>query len=255
MIHPTAIISDEARLDETVSVGPYAIIEGEVEIGANTVIDSHTVIKGPCRIGADNHIFSHAVVGEVPQDLKFSGERSFLEIGDRNRIREHVTMNCGTEGGGGMTRLGSDILMMAYAHVAHDCMVGDHVILANAASLAGHVEVGEYAIFGGFAVAHQFCHVGAHAFVGGFSKISKDVVPYVMADGARARAIGLNKEGLRRRGFSAESISLLNRCFRQLVKRQGDELVWTEFEQAAETEPALAEMLAFIRESERGITR
>ncbi|MFN2381519.1 MAG: acyl-ACP--UDP-N-acetylglucosamine O-acyltransferase [Guyparkeria sp.] len=255
MIHPSAIISDEARLHESVQVGPFAIVEGEVEIGANTIIESHTVIKGPCRIGTDNHIFSHAVVGEVPQDLKFAGERTFLEIGDRNRIREFSTIHRGTAGGGGLTRLGSDILVMAYAHIAHDCLVGDHVILANAASLAGHVEVGEHAIFGGFAVAHQFCHIGAHAFIGGFSKVSKDVVPFVMADGARARAIGLNKEGLKRRGFSAESITLLNRCFRQLVKRQGDDLVWTEFEQAAETEPALAEMLDFIRDSERGITR
>ena len=255
MIHPTAIISDEARLDDSVSVGPYAIIEGEVEIGPRTVIDAHAVIKGPCRIGADNHIFSHSVIGEVPQDLKFAGERSSVEIGDRNRIREFSTIHRGTAGGGGVTRLNSDILMMAYSHVAHDCQVGNHVILANAASLAGHVEVGDHAIFGGFAVAHQFCHVGAHAFIGGFSKISKDVVPYVMADGARARAIGLNKEGLKRRGFSAETISLLNRCFRQLVKRQGDDLVWTEFEQAAESEPALAEMLEFIRGSERGITR
>ncbi|KTG17303.1 MULTISPECIES: acyl-ACP--UDP-N-acetylglucosamine O-acyltransferase [unclassified Guyparkeria] len=255
MIHSTAIISDEARLHESVSVGPFAIIEGEVEIGANTVVESHAVIKGPCRIGEDNHIFSHAVVGEVPQDLKYAGERTFLEIGDRNRIREFSTIHRGTGGGGGLTRLGSDILVMAYAHVAHDCLVGDHVILANAASLAGHVEVGEYAIFGGFAVAHQFCHIGPHAFIGGFSKVSKDVVPFVMADGARARAIGLNKEGLKRRGFSQETITLLNRCFRQLVKRQGDDLAWTEFEQAAETEPALAEMLDFIRESDRGITR
>ncbi|MFP4251706.1 MAG: acyl-ACP--UDP-N-acetylglucosamine O-acyltransferase [Guyparkeria sp.] len=255
MIHPSAIVSDQARLHESVEVGPFAIIEGEVEIGANTVIESHAVIKGPCRIGVENHIFSHAVVGEVPQDLKFAGERTFLEIGDRNRIREFSTIHRGTAGGGGLTRLGSDILVMAYAHIAHDCLVGDHVILANAASLAGHVEVGEHAIFGGFAVAHQFCHIGAHAFIGGFSKVSKDVVPFVMADGARARAIGLNKEGLKRRGFSGETITLLNRCFRQLVKRQGDDLVWTEFEQAAETEPALAEMLDFIRESERGITR
>jgi len=255
VIHSTAIISDQARLHDSVSVGPFAIIEGEVEIGANTVVESHAVIKGPCRIGADNHIFSHAVIGEVPQDLKYAGERTFLEIGDRNRIREFSTIHRGTGGGGGLTRLGSDILVMAYAHVAHDCLVGDHVILANAASLAGHVEVGEHAIFGGFAVAHQFCHIGAHAFIGGFSKVSKDVVPFVMADGARARAIGLNKEGLKRRGFSQETITLLNRCFRQLVKRQGDDLAWTEFEQAAETEPALAEMLDFIRESDRGITR
>lgn len=255
MIHPTAIISDEVRLHESVAVGPFAILEGEIEIGANTVVESHAVIKGPCRIGADNHIFSHAVIGEVPQDLKFAGERTFLEIGDRNRIREFSTIHRGTAGGGGLTRLGSDILLMAYAHIAHDCLIGDHAILANAASLAGHVEVGEHAILGGFAVAHQFCRIGAHAFIGGFSKVSKDVVPFVMADGARARAIGLNKEGLKRRGFSQETITLLNRCFRQLVKRQGDDLAWAEFEQAAETDPALAEMLDFIRGSERGITR
>jgi len=255
VIHPTAIISDEVRLHESVAVGPFAILEGEIEIGANTVVESHAVIKGPCRIGADNHIFSHAVIGEVPQDLKFAGERTFLEIGDRNRIREFSTIHRGTAGGGGLTRLGSDILLMAYAHIAHDCLIGDHAILANAASLAGHVEVGEHAILGGFAVAHQFCRIGAHAFIGGFSKVSKDVVPFVMADGARARAIGLNKEGLKRRGFSQKTITLLNRCFRQLVKRQGDGQAWAEFELAAKADPALAEMLGFIRDSERGITR
>ena len=255
MIHPTALISPEATLDSTVRVGPFVVIEGAVEIGANTQIDSHSVIKGPCRIGQDNHIFSHAVVGEVPQDLKFQGEYSLLDIGDRNQIREFSSIHRGTEGGGGVTRLGSDNLVMAYAHIAHDCQIGDHVILANAASLAGHVTVGDYAIFGGFAVAHQFCRIGAHAFIGGFSKLSKDVPPFVMADGARARSIGLNKEGLRRRNFSPETITLLNRCFRQLVKKQGDDMVWAEFEQAAENEPALQQMLDFIRASERGIAR
>ncbi|OZB36358.1 MAG: acyl-[acyl-carrier-protein]--UDP-N-acetylglucosamine O-acyltransferase [Halothiobacillus sp. 14-56-357] len=255
MIHPTAIISPEASLDSSVVVGPYVVIEGQVEISAGTQIDSHSVIKGPCRIGKDNHIYSHAVVGEIPQDLKFHGEHTTLEIGDRNQIREFSSIHRGTEGGGGVTRIGSDVLIMAYAHIAHDCQIGDHVILANAASLAGHVTVGDHAIFGGFAVAHQFCRIGAHAFIGGFSKLSKDVPPFVMADGARARSIGLNKEGLRRRHFDAETIALLNRCFRQLVKKQGDEMVWAEFEQAAETEPALQQMLDFIKGSERGITR
>ena len=255
MIHPTAIIAPEAQLDPGVIVGPFVVIDGAVQIGAGTRIDSHAVVKGPCRIGRDNHIFSHAVLGEIPQDLKFSGEDSWLEIGDRNQFREFSTVHRGTEGGGGVTRIGSDSLFMAYAHVAHDCQIGSHVILANAASLAGHAEVGDHAIFGGFAVAHQFCRIGAHAFIGGFSKISKDVPPFVMVDGARARAIGLNKEGLRRRGFSAETLTVLGRCFRQLVKKQGDEMVWAEFEQAAATEPALQQMLDFIRASTRGITR
>ncbi|HQT43613.1 MAG TPA: acyl-ACP--UDP-N-acetylglucosamine O-acyltransferase [Halothiobacillus sp.] len=255
MIHPTAIISSEATLDPSVRVGPFVVIEGAVEIAANTRIDSHSVIKGPCRIGQENHIFSHVVLGEIPQDLKFHGEYSILEIGDRNQIREFSSIHRGTEGGGGTTHIGSDTLVMAYAHIAHDCHIGDYVILANAASLAGHVTVGDYAILGGFAVAHQFCRIGAHAFIGGFSKLSKDVPPFVMADGARARSIGLNKEGLKRRNFSVETIALLNRCFRQLVKKQGDDMMWAEFEQAAETEPALQQMLDFIRSSERGITR
>lgn len=255
MIHPTAVISPEVILAPDVHVGPYVVIEGKVEIGAGTRIDSHAVIKGPCRIGRDNHIFSHAVLGEVPQDLKFQGEESWLEIGDRNRIREFSSIHRGTAGGGGVTRIGSDTLIMVSAHIAHDCQIGDHVILANAASLAGHVIVGDHAIFGGFAVAHQFCRIGAHAFIGGFSKLSKDVPPFVMADGARARSVGLNKEGLKRRHFSAETTALLNRCFRQLVKKQGDEKTWAEFEQAAIKEPVLKQMLDFIKQSKRGITR
>lgn len=255
MIHQTAVISEDAKLHPSVAVGPFVVIEGDVEIGANTRVDAHSIIRGPVRIGADNHIFSHVVVGEIPQDLKFAGENTMLEIGDRNRIREFATLHRGTAGGGGLTRVGNDTLIMAYAHIAHDCMVGNNVILANAASLAGHVEVGESAILGGFAVAHQFCRIGAHSFVGGFSKLSKDVVPFVMADGPRARAVGLNKEGLKRRGFGTETIGSLNRCFRQLVKRQGDEHTWRSFEREAEHESALRLMLEFIQSSERGITR
>lgn len=255
MIHPTAVISEQAQLDPSVTVGPFVVIDGHVEIGANTRIDAHTIIRGPVRIGADNHIFSHVVVGEIPQDLKFSGEETWLEIGDRNRIREFATIHRGTADGGGLTRVGNDTLIMAYAHIAHDCMVGNNVILSNAASLAGHVEVGESAILGGFSVAHQFCRIGAHSFIGGFSKLSKDVVPFVMADGPRARAVGLNKEGLKRRGFGTDTINLLNRCFRQLVKRQGDEHTWCEFEREAEHNAALRLMLEFIQTSDRGITR
>ena len=255
MIHPTALIGSEAKIDPSVTIGPYVVIDGAVDIGAGSRIDSHVVIKGPCRIGRDNHVFAHAVIGEIPQDLKFHGESSSVEIGDRNQIREFVTIHRGTAGSGLVTRIGDDGLLMAYAHVAHDCQLGNHVILANAASLAGHVTVGDHAIFGGFAVAHQFCRIGAHAFIGGFSKVSKDVPPFVMADGARARAIGLNKEGLRRRQFSTDTITLLNRCFRQLVKKQGDEMVWAEFEQLAEHDAALQQLLDFIRNSPRGITR
>ncbi|MDA3876961.1 MAG: acyl-ACP--UDP-N-acetylglucosamine O-acyltransferase [Halothiobacillus sp.] len=255
MIHPTAIISPEAKLDPSVVIGPYVVIEGAVEIAAGTRIDSHTILKGPCRIGRDNQVFSHVIIGEIPQDLKFRGESSSVEIGDRNQIREFSTIHRGTQGGGGVTRIGSDNLIMAYAHIAHDCDIGQHVILANAASLAGHVSVGDYAILGGFAVAHQFCRIGAHAFIGGFSKLSKDVPPFVMADGARARSIGLNKEGLKRRNFSSETVNLLSRAFRQLVKKQGDDKTWAEFDQAAKNDAALAQMLAFIRMSERGITR
>ncbi|MGC9457302.1 MAG: acyl-ACP--UDP-N-acetylglucosamine O-acyltransferase [Halothiobacillaceae bacterium] len=256
MIDSRAIVSDEARIDPSVKIGPFAIIEGEVEIGRGTVIGPHAVIKGPCRIGEDNEIFQFAVVGEVPQDLKFRGEHSLLEIGDRNRIREFSSLHRGTEGGGGLTRIGSDNLLMAYTHVAHDCQIGNQVILANAASLAGHVVVEDHAILGGFAVVHQFCRIGAHAFIGGATKITQDVAPYVMVDGARARAVSLNKEGLRRRGFGAEELAALHKAFKWVVKsRPVDDAQWAELDRMAESSAAVAHLLDFVRNSERGIVR
>ncbi|MEW5823929.1 MAG: acyl-ACP--UDP-N-acetylglucosamine O-acyltransferase [Pseudomonadota bacterium] len=256
MIDPRAIIHPQARLHESVTVGPFSVIDADVEIGEGTTIGPHVVIKGPCRIGRENHIFQFSSLGEVPQDLKFHGEYSLLEIGDRNSIREFTTLHRGTEGGGGVTRIGSDNLLMAYAHVAHDCVIGNHVILANAASLAGHVHVEDHAILGGFAVVHQFCHIGAHCFVGGFSKVSQDVAPFLMVDGARARAVGLNKEGLKRRGFTPETLSLLTRAFKRLVKsRPTSEGEWAEIDAMALESPEVAQFLEFIRASKRGIVR
>ena len=256
MIDPRAIISDKACIDPSVKIGPYSIIDGEVTIGAGTVIGPHVVIKGPCYIGQDNEIYQFAVIGEIPQDLKFAGEHSVIEIGDRNRIREFASLHRGTKGGGGATRIGNDNLLMAYTHVAHDCQVGNHVILANAASLAGHVEVQDYAILGGFAVVHQFCRIGAHAFVGGATKITQDVAPFIMVDGARARAVSLNKEGLKRRGFSAADITLLNRAFKRVIKsRPTNEAEWAQLYELAKQSEPLAQLLAFIKTSTRGIVR
>jgi len=195
MIHSTAIIAPGAELDSTVSVGPYAVIGEYVKIGAGTTIGPHAVIEGRTEIGCDNQIFQFTSIGAVPQDLKFSGEETSLTIGSRNRIREFVTIHLGTETGNGITTVGNDNLFMAYSHIAHDCIVKDHIVMANAATLAGHVEVDDYAILGGLSAVHQFARIGCHVMASGGSMIGQDIVPYSIVQGDRARIVGLNLRG------------------------------------------------------------
>ncbi len=256
MIDPRAIVDPAAVIADDVTVGPFSIIEAGVEIGAGTVIESHVVIKGPTRIGCDNHIFQFASVGERPQDLKYNDEPTRLEIGDRNTIREYVTLNRGTVDDQGVTSIGSDNLFMISSHVAHDCRIGNHVILANSASLAGHVQVADHAILGGFTTVHQFTRIGEHCFSGFASAIDRDIPPYFTVAGNRARAYGINKEGLKRRGFSSETIRALQDAFKTLVKSK------LPHKEALQKVAVLAEdckevrhLLDFINNSERGWMR
>jgi UDP-N-acetylglucosamine acyltransferase len=207
-------------LASDVSVGPYTIIGPDVEIGAGTKIGPHTVIRGPTRIGCDNRIFQFASIGDDPQDKKYQGEPTELHIGDGNTIREYCTINRGTLQGGGVTRIGNDNWIMAYVHIAHDCQVGNHTIFANAASLAGHVTVGDWAILGGFTLIHQFCTLGVHCFTAFGSVIGQDVPPYILVSGHMARPHGLNTEGLRRRGFSSETLRRLRQAYK-IIYRSG----------------------------------
>lgn len=218
MIHPTAVIDDTAQLAADVSVGPYTVIGPGVTIGAGTTIGPHVVINGPTRIGHDNRIFQFASIGEEPQDKKYDGETTSLEIGDRNTIREFVTINRGTMQDTGVTRIGDDNWIMAYVHIAHDCRIASQTILANGTTLAGHVTVGDYAILGGFTLVHQFCGIGAHALTAFGSHLGMDVPPYVTVGGNPVRAHGLNMEGLRRRGFPDEVRRQLKQAYRVLYR-------------------------------------
>jgi UDP-N-acetylglucosamine acyltransferase len=254
MIHASAIIDVDARLADDVEVGPYSVIGAGVEIGSGTVVGPHVVIKGPSRIGCENRIFQFASVGEEPQDKKYNGEPTTLEIGDRNTIRECVTLNRGTTGGLGTTVIGSDNLFMAYSHIAHDCIIGNHCVFANGASLAGHVEVGDHAILGGFALVHQFSHVGTRAICGMGSIITQDIPPFSTAAGERARVIGINKEGLKRSGFSPELIRALHKSFRELLKsKRAKSDIYRDLEPLCSEYPEVAVFVDFIRNSKRGI--
>ena len=254
MIHPSAIIDDDCKLAADVEIGPYSVIGAGVEIGSGTVVGPHVVINGPCRLGRDNQIFQFASVGEQPQDKKYRGEPTLLEVGDRNVIREFVTLNRGTADGIGKTTIGSDNLFMAYSHVAHDCIVGNHCIFANAASLAGHVEVGDYAILGGFTSVHQFAQIGARSFCGLGSVIAQDVPPFSTAAGSRARVVGINKEGLKRHGFSPELIRALHKSFRELLKsKKSKQDAVIALEPLCDEFPEVAEFVDFVKNSERGI--
>ena len=222
-IHPTALIDPSAVLAENVEVGPYSIVGADVHIGAGSKIESHVVIKGPTSIGANNHIYQFSSVGEACQDLKYQGEPTRLEVGDNNIIREGCTLHRGTVQDNGITRLGSNNLLMANVHIAHDCVVGDHVIIANNAALAGHVQIGDFAILGGFTAVHQFCNLGAHCMTGAGSVVLKDIPAYVMANGNAVGPHGMNTEGLRRRGFSEAAIRGLRQAYKVLY-RQGNTL-------------------------------
>ncbi len=256
MIHASAIIDPSAKLGENVSVGAFTIIGANVTIGDDCWIGPHVVISGPTVIGKENKIYQFASIGEAPQDLKYAGESTLLEVGDRNVIREYVTFNRGTITGLGKTSIGSDNLFMAYCHVAHDCIIGSHVILANAASLAGHVEVGDHAILGGFTLVHQFTQIGNQAFCGLGSVITQDIPPFATASGNRARTIGINKEGLKRKGFSVDLIRALHKSFRLLLRsRLSRDEAMLELQPLIEQYPDVEYFTKFIMNSKRGISR
>jgi len=219
-IHPSALVDSAASLDDDVEVGPFAVIGAGVEVGAGTRIGPHAILEGPSRIGRDNRIHAHAVIGGAPQDKKYRGEPTRLEIGDGNTFREFVTVNRGTVQDAGVTRVGSDNWLMAYVHIAHDCIVGDHTILANTVNLAGHVQIGDWVILGGYTGVHQFCKIGAHAMTGVGTVVLHDIPPFVMASGNTASAHGLNTEGLRRRGFDVETIQILRQAYKTIYRSE-----------------------------------
>lgn len=255
-LHPTAIIDRRAKLDSDVEIGPYTVIGGNVEIGRGCVIGPHVVITGHTRLGSDNRVYQFASLGEAPQDKKYRGEPTRLEIGDRNTIREFCTLNCGTAQDAGITRVGDDNWIMAYVHLAHDCQIGDRTIFANNAQLAGHVHVGDYAILGGFTVVHQFCRIGSHSLTAMGTIVLQDIPPYVTASGNTARPFGINSEGLKRRGFTSEALAGLKRAYKTLYK-SGLTLAEArqELVRQAVKCPELQPVLDFLDVSKRGIIR
>lgn len=259
-IHPSAQVDPAAQIGDGVSIGPFTVIGPHVQIGQGTSIGAHCVIEGRTVIGRDNRIFQFSSIGAIPQDKKYAGEPCELHIGDRNTIREFCTFNIGSPGGGGLTRIGHDNWIMAYVHVAHDCMVGDHTIMANATQLGGHVHVGDWVILGGLTGVHQFVRIGAHAMAGFQTRLSQDVPPFVNAVGNPASAQGINAEGLRRRGFSDERIAAVKRMYR-LLYRQGlslaDARAALQAQRGAskESDADLDLMLGFLDAAERGIVR
>jgi UDP-N-acetylglucosamine acyltransferase len=256
VIDPRAVVSPQARLASDVTVGPFSVIGPDVTIGPRSVVGPHAVIHGPTSLGADNRVFQFASLGDAPQDKKYRGEPTRLEIGDHNVFRESCTVNRGTIQGQGVTRIGDDNLFMAFSHVAHDCQIGSHTVFANCASLAGHVQVGDWALLGGLTAVHQFAKIGAHAFLGGGSIVSRDVPPYVMVAGNPAVPHGVNAEGLRRRGFTPEQILHIRQAYRILYRME------LKLEQALEQlsalvgeQPELDLLVEFIRRSDRSLTR
>lgn len=257
MIDPRADIHPDAKLGNDVVIGPWTRIGAHVEIGDGTVIDSHVVIDGPCRIGRHNRIYSFASVGNDPQDKKFKGEDTWLEIGDHNVIRECCTLNRGTVQGGSVTRIGNHNLLMAYAHIAHDCLLGNHNVLANYVGLAGHVTIDDYVIMGGYAAVHQFCTIGSYSFIGGNCAIVKDVLPYLMvAGGQNPSALGLNIEGLKRHSFSIETMDTLKQAYRTIFRKNltvADALI--ALQEMCQQSKEVALMVEALQKSQRGILR
>jgi UDP-N-acetylglucosamine acyltransferase len=256
-VHALAVVDQRAELAEGVEVGPGAVIGPHVRVGARTVIGAHAILDGHLVIGADNRIFSHAVLGTPPQDINYRDEPTRLQIGDRNLIREFATVHRGTPRGKGVTTIGSDVFLMAYAHIAHDNLIEDHVVVANGAQIAGHVTLGEYAIVGGCSAVHQFVRVGPHAFIGGGSVVVMDVPPFCKATGNRARLHGLNTIGVRRRGFDADDVRHLRRAYRlafqsNLLVHEAADRIEREITPQCRAASMLAE---FLRTSRRGITR
>ncbi len=253
-IHPAAIIDPSAKIAESADIGPYCIIGPEVEIGSGTRLMAHIYLEGPMSVGRDNLFYPFSSIGAAPQDLKYQGERSETRIGDRNTIREFVTVQRGTQGGGLLTHIGDDNLLMAYVHVAHDVRIGNKTVLANGVTFAGHVTVGDWAVIGAFSGVHQFCRVGRHAMIGGYSVITQDVLPFSMTVSPReVKVFGANRIGLERRGFSSDAIEPLHKALRLLAKAglnttQAIERIRTEIK----ITPELEELLAFLGSSERG---
>ena len=254
--HRTAIVDPRARIAPDVEIGPYAVVGPDVEIGAGCWIGPHAVVTGHTRIGRRNRIFQFSSIGEIPQDKKYGGEPTRLEIGDGNTIREFCTFNCGTAQDAGVTRVGDDNWFMAYVHLAHDCQVGSHTVFANGATLGGHVHVGDHAILGGFTGVHQFCRIGSHSITGGGSIVLLDVLPYVTVSGNPAKPYGLNVKGLKRRGFTADTITGLNRAYK-ILYRSGLTLEQAKERLARQTPecPELQIILDFLSASGRGIAR
>jgi len=256
MVHPTAQIAEGVRLGADVEIGAYSVIAADVEIGDGSVLGPHVVVNGPTRIGRDNHIHAFASVGGDPQDKKFEGERSELVIGDRNHIREFVTINRGTGQGGGTTRIGNDNWIMAYVHIAHDCQVGNHTVFSNNATLAGHVYIGDHVILSGFSGVHQFCRIGEHAFIGMGCLVNGDVPPFVIMANEYGRPRGINTEGLKRRGFSPERIAAIRRAYKVLymsglqLSEAREELV-----RIAAESPDVTTMIEFMQQAQRPIVR
>jgi UDP-N-acetylglucosamine acyltransferase len=256
VIDPKAVVDPAARIGANVSIGPFAVIGADVELGDGCTVGPHAVIKGPTRIGRDNQIFQFASVGDVPQDKKYKGEPTWLEIGDRNVIRECCTINRGTVQGGGVTRLGNDNWIMAYCHIAHDCLIGSGTVLANGVTLAGHVLIDDYVILGGFTLVHQFCRIGAYSFSAFGSHINQDVPPFVMVRGQMASPHAINAEGLRRHGKAPETIRAIKHAYRTLY-RSGLRLeeAKSALAEMAQQTPEVALMAQFLDSSERGIVR
>lgn len=257
MIHPTAQIDPAAMISDGVSIGAYSIVGAEVAIGPGTMIGPHVVIEGPTRIGRENRITQFASIGGPPQDKKFAGERTELIIGDRNLIREFVTINRGTRGGGGKTSLGDDNWVLAYVHIAHDCQIGSHVVFSNYSALAGHVEIGDWTILSGYSGVHQFCKVGIHAFIGMGCLVGNDVPPFVtMANDQHGRPRGINSEGLKRRGFDAARIAAIKRAYRTLYMA-GLSLPEARQQLAvqAQDNDDVRTMLEFVEHTDRALAR
>lgn len=255
-IHPSAIIEEGAVIGAGAHIGPFCYVGSQVEIGAGTILKSHVVVNGVTKIGRDNQIYQFASIGEANQDLKYAGEPTRVEIGDRNRIRESVTVHRGTVQGTSLTKIGDDNLFMVNAHIAHDCIVGNRCIFANNATLGGHVEVDDYAIIGGMTAVHQFCVIGAHVMVGGCSGVAQDVPPFVIAQGNHATPFGINIEGLKRRGFDKEALHAIRNAYK-LLYRSGKTLdeAKPEIEALAKEQPVVQQFLDFFGRSTRGIIR
>ncbi|MBH2722312.1 acyl-ACP--UDP-N-acetylglucosamine O-acyltransferase [Serratia ureilytica] len=255
-IHPSAIVEEGAVIGAGVHIGPFCYVGSQVEIGAGTVLKSHVVVNGITKIGRDNQIYQFASIGEVNQDLKYAGEPTRVEVGDRNRIRESVTIHRGTEQGTGLTKVGNDNLLMVNVHVAHDCVVGNACVLANNATLAGHVEIDDHAIIGGMTAIHQFCIIGAHVMVGGCSGVAQDVPPFVIAQGNHATPFGVNAVGLKRRGFDKDEMQAIRNAYKILYRSEKtlDEAK-AEIEALAKEQPVVQQYLDFFTRSTRGIIR